>query len=104
VPAVDRPYWGQLGAAVIAAAERHGLRVVIEQTGRRRDGELNALTTSRNRMYDGLKLSTVGRGPNDGPLLKGSYPVAIPGRAHLRRPTTTSRCRMCRRRGPRPPN
>ncbi|HSU36588.1 MAG TPA: LacI family DNA-binding transcriptional regulator, partial [Propionibacteriaceae bacterium] len=30
VPEVDRPYWGQLGAAIITAAERHGLRVVIE--------------------------------------------------------------------------
>jgi DNA-binding LacI/PurR family transcriptional regulator len=79
VPEVDRPYWGQLGAAVIAAAEGHGLRVVIEQTGRRRDEELNALSMSRNRLYDGLLLSTVGLGPADGPLLKVGYPVVILG-------------------------
>ena len=66
VPEVDRPYWGQLAAAIIAAADRHGLRVVIEQTGRRRDEELNALSMSRNRLYDGLMLSTVGMGPADG--------------------------------------
>lgn len=79
VPEIDRPYWGQLGAAIIAAAQRHGLRVVIEQTGRRRDEELNALTQSRNRLYDGLLLSTVGLGPADAELLKVRYPVVILG-------------------------
>jgi len=79
VPEVDRPYWGQLGAAIVAASERHGLRVVIEQTGRRRDEELNALSMSRNRLYDGLILSTVGLGPADGDLLKVDYPVVILG-------------------------
>jgi DNA-binding LacI/PurR family transcriptional regulator len=79
VPEVDRPYWGQLGAAVIAAAERHGLRVAIEQTGRRRDKELKALSMSRNRLYDGLILSTVGLGPADGELLKVDHPVVILG-------------------------
>ena len=79
VPEVDRPYWGQLAAAVIAAAERHQLRVVIEQTGRRRDEELNALALSRNRLYDGLILSVVGLGPADGALLRVGYPVVILG-------------------------
>jgi len=79
VPEVDRPYWGQLGAAIIAAAERHGLRVVIEQTGRQRDNELNALSMSRNRLYDGLILSTVGLGAADGERLKVDYPVVILG-------------------------
>jgi DNA-binding LacI/PurR family transcriptional regulator len=79
VPEVDRPYWGQLGAAIISAAERHGLRVVIEQTGRRREEELNALSMSRNRLYDGLILSTVGLGPADAELLKVGYPVVILG-------------------------
>jgi DNA-binding LacI/PurR family transcriptional regulator len=79
VPEVDRPYWGQLGAAIITAAERHGLRVVIEQTGRQRDKELNALSMSRNRLYDGLILSTVGLGPADGERLKVGYPVVILG-------------------------
>lgn len=79
VPEVDRPYWGQLAAAIISAAERHGLRVVIEQTGRRRDEELKALNISRNRLYDGLILSTVGLGPADAELLKVDYPVMILG-------------------------
>ncbi len=79
VPEVDRPYWGQLGAAIISAAERHGLRVVVEQTGRRRDKELNVLSMSRNRLYDGLILSTVGLGSADGGLLNVGFPVVILG-------------------------
>ena len=79
VPEIDRPYWGQLGAAIISAAELHGLRVVIEQTGRRREEELHALSMSRNRLYDGLILSTVGLGPADADLLKVGYPVVILG-------------------------
>lgn len=79
VPEVDRPYWSQLAAAIIAAADRHGLRVVLEQTGRRREAELSALSMSRNRLYDGLILSTVGLGPADGQLLKVGYPVVILG-------------------------
>jgi DNA-binding LacI/PurR family transcriptional regulator len=79
VPEVDRPYYGQLGAEIIAAAARHNLRVVIEQTGRSRANELAALALSRNRLYDGLILSTVGLGPADTELLKVDYPVVILG-------------------------
>lgn len=79
VPEVDRPYYGQLGARIIAAASRHNLRVVIEQTGRSRENELAALALSRNRLYDGLILSTVGLGPADTELLKVDYPVVILG-------------------------
>ncbi|SEH02011.1 DNA-binding transcriptional regulator, LacI/PurR family [Nonomuraea solani] len=79
VAEVDRPYYGQLAAAIIAAAARHGLKVAIEQTGASREGELDALALSRNRLYDGLILSTVGLGPADTELLKVDYPVVILG-------------------------
>jgi DNA-binding LacI/PurR family transcriptional regulator len=79
VPEVDRPYYGQLAAEIISAAARHNLRVVIEQTGRSRENELAALALSRNRLYDGLILSTVGLGPADIELLKVDYPVVILG-------------------------
>ena len=42
------------------AAAKYNLRVAIEQTGASRDNELDALFLSRNRLYDGLILSTVG--------------------------------------------
>ncbi len=79
VPEVDRPYYGQLAAEIIAAAAGHGLKVAIEQTGASREGELAALALSRNRLYDGLILSTVGLGPADTDLLKVDHPVVILG-------------------------
>ncbi|MEU4226936.1 LacI family DNA-binding transcriptional regulator [Nonomuraea sp. NPDC026600] len=79
VPEVDRPYYGQLAAAIITAAAKRNLKVAIEQTGASREGELDALSLSRNRLYDGLILSTVGLGPADTDLLKVDYPVVILG-------------------------
>ncbi|MEV0389048.1 LacI family DNA-binding transcriptional regulator [Nonomuraea sp. NPDC050643] len=79
VAEIDRPYYGQLAAAIITAAERRGLKVAIEQTGASREGELDALALSRNRLYDGLILSTVGLGPADTELLKVDHPVVILG-------------------------
>ncbi|MFF0094889.1 LacI family DNA-binding transcriptional regulator [Streptomyces canus] len=79
VPEVDSPYYGQLAAAIIAAAQRYSLRVCIEQTGASRENELDALSLSRNRLYDGLILSTVGMGPADVERLKVDYPVVILG-------------------------
>ncbi|MET9087048.1 LacI family DNA-binding transcriptional regulator [Streptomyces sp. NPDC004237] len=79
VPEIDRPYYGRLAASIIAAAGRHGLRVSIEQTGARRESELAALSLSRNRLYDGLILATVGMGPADAGALDVDHPVVILG-------------------------
>ncbi|PWI20306.1 LacI family transcriptional regulator [Streptomyces sp. Act143] len=79
VPEIDRPYYGRLAAAIIAAAAPHGLRVAIEQTSALRETELEALALSRNRLYDGLILSTVGMGPQDAEWLVMDHPVVILG-------------------------
>lgn len=79
VPEVNSPYYGRLATAIIAAAEGHGLRVSIEQTGASRENELDVLSMSRNRLYDGLILSTVGMGAADVEQLKVDYPVVILG-------------------------
>ncbi|MCJ1687481.1 MULTISPECIES: LacI family DNA-binding transcriptional regulator [unclassified Rathayibacter] len=79
VAEIDRPYWGQLAARIIAEARVHGLSVAIEQTGARRESEIDALRASRNRMYDGLILSTVGLGAADVDKLRVDYPVVILG-------------------------
>lgn len=79
VPEVDRPYFGELGAAIIENGRRHDLNVVIEQTGRSRENELTALALSRLRMYDGLILSAVGLGESDVDLLRVDFPVVILG-------------------------
>lgn len=79
VAEIDRPYWGQLAARIIIEAQRYGLRVAIEQTGASRESEIDALRVSRNRMYDGLILSTVGLGRADVDKLRVDYPVVILG-------------------------
>ncbi|MEN2742647.1 LacI family DNA-binding transcriptional regulator [Microbacterium sp. X-17] len=79
VPEVDRPYFGQLAAAVIEHGLRYDLHVVIEQTGRSRENELGALTLSRLRMYDGLILSAVGLEESDVDQLRVDFPVVILG-------------------------
>ena len=79
VAEIDRPYYGQLAARIIANAEQHDLRVLVEQTGASRANEVDALALSRNRMYDGLILSTVGLGPSDADLLRVDYPIVILG-------------------------
>jgi DNA-binding LacI/PurR family transcriptional regulator len=79
VPEIDRPYYGQLAARIVAHARRHGLRVAVEQTGANREGELDALALSRNRLYDALILAAVGLGPADRDLLRVDYPVVVLG-------------------------
>lgn len=79
IPEIDRPYYGRLAAGIIAAAAEYKLNVAIEQTGATRESELSALSLSRNRLYDGLILSTVGLGPADTELLRVDYPVVLLG-------------------------
>lgn len=79
VPEFDRPYWGHFATRVIEEAATHDLRVLVEQTGRSKESELNALALSRNRMYDGLILSTVGLSAGDADMLRVDYPVVILG-------------------------
>ena len=79
VAEIDRPYYGQLAGRIIANAERHDLHVLVEQTGRSRANEVDALALSRNRMYDGLILTAVGLGQADVDLLRVDYPVVILG-------------------------
>ncbi|MEV0090960.1 LacI family DNA-binding transcriptional regulator [Streptomyces sp. NPDC050738] len=79
VPEVNATYYGLLATAIIAAAERRGLRVCIERTGARTENELAALSRSRNRLYDGLILTTVGLGTRDAQRLKADLPVVLLG-------------------------
>lgn len=79
VPELDRPYYGELAARISRAAAVQGYRVSVEQTGATREQELAALAESKNRMFDGLILSTVALGPRDADLLRVDYPVVILG-------------------------
>ncbi|WP_078890074.1 LacI family DNA-binding transcriptional regulator [Streptomyces maremycinicus] len=78
VPEVNSAYYGLLAATIITAAERRGLRVSVEQTASR-ENELDALSLSRNRLYDGLILSAAGLEQADAERLRVDHPVVILG-------------------------
>ncbi|MFF1359679.1 LacI family DNA-binding transcriptional regulator [Streptomyces sp. NPDC058297] len=79
VPEVNRPYYGRLAAAVVAAAGRHGLRVSIEQTDARRENELATLAPSRARVHDGVILAAAGLTTSEAQRLKADLPVVVLG-------------------------
>lgn len=79
VPELDLPYFASLTAEVIVAAERRGLTVVIEQTNRDRQREIDALTSSRRQMTDGLLFSPLALGSEDAALLQTEKPVVLLG-------------------------
>jgi DNA-binding LacI/PurR family transcriptional regulator len=78
VPEVNSPYYGRLAAGIITAAERRGLRLSIEQTASR-ENELDALSQSRNHLYDGLILTAAGMSQADAERLKVEHPVVVLG-------------------------
>ena len=64
VPSLRENYFAELADAVIRAAEKRGLGVMVEQTSGQRDGELLAVSTSRPRFLDGLLFSPVSLEPS----------------------------------------
>ena len=79
LPELDRPYSSQLAARVVRAGMRQGLRVVVEETGARRQSELDAIALSRLRMYDGVILSAVDIEPADLEQMSVGGPVVLLG-------------------------
>lgn len=79
IPELDRPYFGQLAARVIARSAELGYRVAIEQTGAALEGELAAIALSRTLDCDGLILSAVGLGPDEIRRLDRTIPLVLLG-------------------------
>lgn len=79
VPELDRPYFGQLAARVIARSADLGYRVAIEQTGAAAAGELAAIALSRTLDCDGLILSAVGIGADEIRRLGQTIPLVLLG-------------------------
>ncbi|MBK7819985.1 MAG: LacI family DNA-binding transcriptional regulator [Tessaracoccus sp.] len=83
IPEIDRPYFGLLSTLLIERAREHDYEIVIEQTGSRREGEMDAIQHSRLRSYDGLLLHAAQLAQDDAALLRGDYPIVVLGeRAH----------------------
>ncbi|MGJ6979462.1 LacI family DNA-binding transcriptional regulator [Aestuariimicrobium soli] len=79
VPDIDRPYFGLLATLLIEKAAARGYELVVEQTSANRDRELDAVTRSRLRSYDGLLLSSVQLHDDDASLLRGDFPLVVFG-------------------------
>ncbi|MCL2464994.1 MAG: LacI family transcriptional regulator [Micrococcales bacterium] len=79
VPDFDRAYSAEQAARIVHAAQRRGLRVVVEETGTRRQDELDAVALSRVRLYDGLILSAVGLAAADLEQFSAGGPVVLLG-------------------------
>ncbi|MBO3087962.1 LacI family transcriptional regulator [Cellulomonas dongxiuzhuiae] len=79
VPQLRQPYFAELADAVIAAAERRGLGVIIGQAGADRDHE-TAVLANGLRQTDGMLFSPEHLGTEDRHLLDDvTYPLVLLG-------------------------
>jgi DNA-binding LacI/PurR family transcriptional regulator len=87
VPSLRENYFAELADAVIRAAEKRGLGVMVEQTSGQRDAELRAVSTSRPRFLDGLLFSPVSLGQEDAESLVTDGPLVLLGERIFDGPT-----------------
>ncbi|WP_103063802.1 LacI family DNA-binding transcriptional regulator [Actinomyces qiguomingii] len=79
VPELKLAYFAELADAVIAAAERYGRTVLIEQTNSDRERELRVLHNSRQHLFDGLLFSPLELGQDDIAQFHVDYPLVLLG-------------------------
>ncbi|WP_150307227.1 LacI family DNA-binding transcriptional regulator [Planctomonas psychrotolerans] len=80
LPELSLSYFAELADAVIQAAERQSLVVLIEQTGRGdREREIAMLTNPRLQLTDGLIFSPLGMSQDDVDRLNVRYPLVVLG-------------------------
>ena len=79
LPQLSLPYFAELADAVIEAAAKHGLVVLIEQTGASRERELEVMASPRLKMSDGLIFSPLALGQEDVDLIKADVPIVLLG-------------------------
>lgn len=87
VPSLRESYFAELADAVIRAAARHGLRVVIEQTNGDRELEIAIIAGGQMRFTDGLIFSPSEIGPQDVDVLSGRDPLVLLGERIFGGPT-----------------
>ncbi len=86
VPGMDQPYFAQLAARLVDLAGAVGYRVAVEQTRADPDSELQALHSSRYRLYDGQILSAVGLREGDPALRLVDAPTVLLGESVFNSP------------------
>ncbi|MCQ6270624.1 LacI family transcriptional regulator [Pseudarthrobacter sp. R1] len=79
LPQLRLPYFAELADAVIEAAAKRGLVVLIEQTGADRQRELEVMASPRLKMSDGLIFSPLALGQEDAGLIEADVPIVLLG-------------------------
>jgi DNA-binding LacI/PurR family transcriptional regulator len=79
VPDLTQTYFAEIAALVIHEADRHGLKVLVEQTDGLRSREVDVLTGFQRNLTDGLIFSPLGLGPEDTALFDVPFPMVLLG-------------------------
>jgi DNA-binding LacI/PurR family transcriptional regulator len=79
VPRLDEPYFAELAAFVIEAAERHGLTVLVEQTDGLQARERQVLSGMPPQLIDGLILSPLALNFDDLQSAEPDRPLVLLG-------------------------
>ncbi|WIB65547.1 LacI family DNA-binding transcriptional regulator [Curtobacterium sp. MCBD17_040] len=79
VPDLTQTYFAEIAALVIHEADRHGLKVLVEQTDAKRQREVDVLAGFQRNLTDGLIFSPLGLGPGDTALFNVSFPMVLLG-------------------------
>ncbi|WP_247827049.1 LacI family DNA-binding transcriptional regulator [Arthrobacter antioxidans] len=87
VPELSLSYFAELAGSIIRAAERRGLKVLVEQTGGDRSRELEILSGPRLQMTDGLLFSPLGMSNEDAEHLNVDFPLVLLGERIFGGPT-----------------
>ncbi|MGP0224602.1 LacI family DNA-binding transcriptional regulator [Paenarthrobacter sp. NCHU4564] len=87
VPSLRESYFAELADAVIRAAAKRGLRVLIEQTNGDRQKELSVLSGGQLRFIDGLLFSPAALGQQDVHVLNTADPLVLLGERIFHGPT-----------------
>jgi DNA-binding LacI/PurR family transcriptional regulator len=87
IPELRQNYFAELADAVICAAERRSVAVLVDQTGSTREGEIAALSGRRLRLTDGLLFSPEQLGQDDIALLQVPFPLVLLGERIFDGPT-----------------
>lgn len=87
IPTLRNAYFAELSDVLMAAADAHGLSVIVAQSGGQRRRELELLRGPRAQMVDGILFSPLALGEQDSPLLsKVTTPVVLLGERILEGP------------------
>lgn len=79
IPDLGIDYFGELASLIMAQAARHDWTVVIQQTGGRREAEIEILSGARRQHSDGLIFQPHALGPGDERYLVGNDRLVILG-------------------------